>query len=298
MPALILPLVLGCLASVCTNRCELARGVPDPPAPSTSLTQLRKLAAISAVLAASINPSGKFVRLELDRPNDFHNPQEHALHPLYLEEQHFRAQASMGTRVQDGLQNKMINPTASAWPCLLHKYGKFNNGDPFKGLFRHEGLTKCVCKYVFLGPSSVAAAVRSRSTRKSNADIHSMITINAAVIVYCCVLFRWAIDSQCNWSSTDTAGSFPYMAFYNNLIAYLTPAAGPREHIKSHDLEKDIWSKDRRPNSRPRQERTTKTIAWPPFSSSTLMRAKLKAINLQSKEPRGTEHRISYSRAH
>ncbi|KZS91948.1 hypothetical protein SISNIDRAFT_413347, partial [Sistotremastrum niveocremeum HHB9708] len=89
--------------------------------------------------------------------------------------------------VQQGLRDKTINPKATAWPLLLYADAEFDKDDPFRGIFRNKGLIE-VCKYVFLGPSSVAGAVHSQSTRRSNADIHSMTTISAPVIAYCCVL--------------------------------------------------------------------------------------------------------------
>ncbi|KZT31276.1 hypothetical protein SISSUDRAFT_960140, partial [Sistotremastrum suecicum HHB10207 ss-3] len=76
---------------------------------------------------------------------------------------------------------------ADDWPLLVYQNGQYDEIDPSAGVFRNEALIQ-VCKYIFLGPSSIKNNGNSRSTRKSNADKHEMKTINVAVIAYCCLL--------------------------------------------------------------------------------------------------------------
>ncbi|KAH6899590.1 hypothetical protein BKA70DRAFT_1375252 [Coprinopsis sp. MPI-PUGE-AT-0042] len=103
------------------------------------------------------------------------------------------------SQVREQLWSGEIVPTGDQWPTFLYQSHKFNEEEPWEGLFRGGLLA---FKHVFTSPSSVNSR-EPQATRSCNARIHGMQSVTITSIAYIASLVRFELLSSPVFSRTD-----------------------------------------------------------------------------------------------
>ncbi|TEB25376.1 hypothetical protein FA13DRAFT_1637455, partial [Coprinellus micaceus] len=102
--------------------------------------------------------------------------------------------------IRQQLRNKELTVSGSHWPIFLYQNERFNQDDPWQGLFRSKILVSGF-KHIFTSPSSVDD--EPKATRSGNARIHGMTHVTPASIAYVATQVRFALSSASVFSRTD-----------------------------------------------------------------------------------------------
>ncbi|KAF7969512.1 hypothetical protein HWV62_26993 [Athelia sp. TMB] len=104
--------------------------------------------------------------------------------------------------IKEGLASGEITAEGDAWPFFLYADSRYDDHDPWSGLFRGHLLLKAF-KHIFTSPSSVDRDA-SKATRSGNARLHGMNRTTKASIAYTATQVRFALCSASTFARTDT----------------------------------------------------------------------------------------------